>query len=282
MINTAITYRRGSWRRAACVVMLVSCAPLVFSTSVLARSLEEAKKSGKIIAGVSGDNPPFGFVDTSGTQQGYDAEIHRAFAKSLGLEVQFSQLSLAARIPSLVSRKVDILIAGLGMTQERAKSVQFTVPYLETKMYVVAAKPVKIAASSDLSKFVLGTPRSSTLDTMLTAVAPKGSDIRRFDDDPASIQALLSGQVEAIAANQFTVEKLEERSPGTYDIKLLLGNVWYGGATRLGEKDWNHAFNSFFLKFRTTDEFRSIYRKWMKSDVPSFPEEIEGISFEVK
>ena len=236
----------------------------------------------QLIAGVSGDNPPFGFVDTSGTQQGYDADIQRAFAKSLGLEVQFAQLSLAARIPSLLSQKVDILIAGLGMTEERAKSVQYTVPYLETKMYVVAAKPVKISAPAELAKFVLGTPRSSTLDTMLTAAAPKGSDIRRFDDDPASIQALLSGQVQAIAANQFTVERLEERSPGTYEVKLLLGNVWYGGATRRGEKDWNQAFNAFFESFRSTDEFRAIYRKWMKSDIPTFPDKVEGISFEAK
>lgn len=261
---------------------MLACASAFAPTAGAARPLEEARKSGKLIAGVSGDNPPFGFVDTSGVQQGYDADIQRAFAKSLGLEVQFMQLSLAARIPSLVSQKVDILIAGLGMTEERAKSVQYTVPYLETKMFVVAAKPMKIASSADLSKFVLGTPRSSTLDTMLTAAAPKGSDIRRFDDDPASIQALLSGQVQAIAANQFTVERLEERSPGTYDVKLLLGNVWYGGATRLGEKDWNQAFNAFFQQFRATDEFRAIYRKWMKNDVPMFPEKVEGISFETK
>jgi polar amino acid transport system substrate-binding protein len=244
-----------------------------------ARSLEEAKASGKLIVGVSGDNPPFGFIDTSGTQKGYDAEIAEAFAKSLGLQVQYAQLSLAARIPSLLAQKVDILIAGLGMTEERAKSVQFTVPYLETKMYVVGNKDTKITSPADLASVSVGTPRSSTLDTLLSAVAPKSTDIRRFDDDSATIQSLLSGQVTAIAANQFAVDRLESLAPGTYENKIVIGGVWYGAATRPGEKDWNKAFNDFFQSYKTTDEYRALFKKWIKNDVPDFPTELKGITF---
>jgi len=247
--------------------------------SANARSLDEAKKSGKLIVGVSGDNPPFGFVDTSGTQQGFDAEIAQAFAKSLGLQLQYTQLSLAARIPSLLAQKVDILIAGLGMTEERAKSVQFTVPYLETKMYVVGKKDAKIAAPKDLASVSVGTPRSSTLDTLLSAVAPKSTDIRRFDDDSATIQSLLSGQVTAIAANQFAIDRLEGLAPGTYENKIVIGGVWYGAATGPGEKDWNTAFNEFFQSYKTTEEYRALFKKWIKSDVPQFPTELKGISF---
>jgi len=244
-----------------------------------ARSLEEAKESGKLIVGVSGDNPPFGFIDTSGTQKGYDAEIAEAFAKSLGLQVQYAQLSLAARIPSLLAQKVDILIAGLGMTEERAKSVQFSVPYLETKMYVVGNKDTKIASPADLASVSVGTPRSSTLDTLLSAVAPKSTDIRRFDDDSATIQSLLSGQVTAIAANQFAIDRLESLAPGTYENKIVIGGVWYGAATRPGEKDWNKAFNDFFQSYKTTDEYRALFKKWIKNDVPKFPTELKGITF---
>jgi polar amino acid transport system substrate-binding protein len=244
-----------------------------------ARSLEEAKESGKLIVGVSGDNPPFGFIDTSGTQKGYDAEVAQAFAKSLGLQVQYTQLSLAARIPSLLAQKVDILIAGLGMTEERAKSVQFSVPYLETKMYVVGNKDTKIASPADLASVSVGTPRSSTLDTLLSAVAPKSTDIRRFDDDSATIQSLLSGQVTAIAANQFAIDRLESLAPGTYENKIVIGGVWYGAATRPGEKDWNKAFNDFFQSYKTTDEYRALFKKWIKNDVPEFPAELKGITF---
>lgn len=262
-------------------VVLALCLPGMLSQPVDARSLEEARKSGKVIVGVSGDNPPFGFVDTSGRQNGYDADIAAAFAKSLGLDVQYTQLSLAARIPSLLSRKVDILVAGLGITEERAKSIQFSAPYLETRMYVMSRKDARIGAPADLSGLAVGTPRSSTLDTLLTAIAPKDTDIRRFDDDSATIQSLLSGQVDAIAANQFAIQRLEELKPAHYENKIQIGSVWYGAGTRQGEKDWNEAFNEFFEKFRTTDEFKAIYNKWLKNDVPQFPAELAGISFTV-
>ena len=266
------------WLRLAAFAALV-VASLALPRAAEARSLEEAKQSGKIVVGISGDNPPYGFVDTSGTQQGFDAEIARAFAKSLGVEVEFAQLSLAARIPSLVSQKVDILIAGLGMTAERAKSVQFTTPYLETKMYVVSKKETPLTSEADLGKYILGTPRSSTLDVLLTAAAPKDADIRRFDDDSATIQSLLSGQTDAIAANQFALERLEGLQPGAFENKVQIGSIWFGAASRPGEKDWNQAFNDFFAKYRQTDEYRDGLKKWTKNDVPQFPSELKDISF---
>jgi len=273
-------FRDGIGRRALiAAVTLAAVLPLVVPHVTNARSLDDAKRSGKLVVGVSGDNPPFGFVDTSGTQQGYDSEIAKAFAKNLGLELEFIQLSLAARIPSLLSEKVDILIAGLGMTPERAKSIQFTMPYLETKMYVVGKRDTKITSPDNLGSLSIGTPRSSTLDTLLTAVAPKSTDIRRFDDDSATIQALLSGQVPAIAANQFAMERLEGLAPGTYENKIVIGGVWYGAATRPGEKDWNKAFNDFFQAYRTSDEYRALFKKWIKNDVPQFPAELKGITF---
>ncbi|NKK72799.1 transporter substrate-binding domain-containing protein [Rhizobium leguminosarum bv. viciae] len=203
----------------------------------------------------------------------------RAFAKSLGLEIKFTNLSLAARIPSLVSQKVDIIISGLGITAERAKSVQFSAPYLETKMYVIAGKDKKIASPDDLAGVAVGVPRSSTIDTLLTAASPKATDIRRFDDDASNIQSLMSGQVEAIGANQFYSDRLSTIQPGVYENKFSIGSTWYGAATRPGEKDWNEAFNSFIFKFRTTKEFADIYKTWVKSDVPRFPNDVDGVSF---
>ncbi|MGR8964266.1 transporter substrate-binding domain-containing protein [Rhizobium leguminosarum] len=278
-ISKRTTKASRSGHKLLAAVMAIS---LIFGGSAQARSLETAQKSGKVIVGISGDNPPYGFMDTSGEQQGFDADIARAFAKSLGVEVQFTQLSLAARIPSLSSEKVDLLIASLGMTAERAKSVQFTAPYLEVKNYIIGEKAVTVAKPEDLASIVVGTPRSSTLDTLLTSLAPKGTDIRRFDDDSATIQSLLSGQVRAIAANQFAVERLENLRPGTYEPKLVIGGIWFGAASRPGEKDWNKAFNDFILKYRDTDEYRQTYTKWIKSETPKFPASLEGIPFEAK
>ncbi|WP_320202181.1 transporter substrate-binding domain-containing protein (plasmid) [Agrobacterium sp. rho-13.3] len=284
-MNTRTNSARRLKPVANTTLLSLFTAALIFASLpgfAQARDLETAKKAGKIIIGISGDNPPYGFMDTAGKQQGFDAEIATAFAKSLGVELQFAQLSLAARIPSLASQKVDMLIASLGMTPERAQSVQFSAPYLEVRNYIISEKTATVTKPDDLKALIVGTPRSSTIDTLLTAMAPTGTDIRRFDDDSATIQSLLSGQVNAIAANQFAIGKLDGLKPGTYEGKLVIGNIWFAAASRPGEKDWNQAFNDFITKYRQTDEFKQSYAKWIKVDVPKFPESVENVPFVVK
>ena len=55
-----------------------------------ARTLEEAKAAGTIVVGIQGDNQPWGFIDSSGVQSGFDADIAKAFAEYLGVEVEFT------------------------------------------------------------------------------------------------------------------------------------------------------------------------------------------------
>src|SRR5476649_3049474 len=71
----------------------------------------EIRSKGKLVVGIQGDNPPWGFVNTSGKQEGFDADVGAAFAKELGVAVEFVPLAVANRIPALTSGRVDILFA---------------------------------------------------------------------------------------------------------------------------------------------------------------------------
>lgn len=268
---------RLSRRAVLAAGILIAALPM----AAQARSLADAKASGAITVGIQGDNSPWGFVNSSGVQDGYDADIARAFAKHLGVEVKFTPLAVANRIPALQTQKVDLLFATMGMTAERAKSIQYSIPYAANQLSVVAPKTVKITTAADLSGQTIGVPRASAMDNSLTAIAPSGANILRFDDDAANIQALLSGQVEAVGANQFYLQRLETARPGVYENKLPLTALYNGAATRLGEKDWNDAVNAFLVEFMKSDEYKAIYQKWMKLDPPAFPESLPSIPFTV-
>ncbi|TGV48414.1 transporter substrate-binding domain-containing protein, partial [Mesorhizobium sp. M2D.F.Ca.ET.160.01.1.1] len=84
---------------------------------------------GTLVVGIQGDNAPWGFVNTSGVQDGFDADVANLFAKELGVKVQFQPLAVANRIPALTTGKVDILFATMAMTEERAKAIQYSKPY---------------------------------------------------------------------------------------------------------------------------------------------------------
>ena len=81
-------------------------APALSTRSAFAITPAEIKAKGKIVIGIQGDNPPWGFVNSSGVQQGLDADIGELYGKYLGVPVEFVPLEVANRIPALTSGRV--------------------------------------------------------------------------------------------------------------------------------------------------------------------------------
>jgi polar amino acid transport system substrate-binding protein len=256
-------------------------APAVLSGPAFAITPAEIKARGKLIVGIQGDNPPWGFVNTSGKQEGFDADIAELFGKELGVPVEFVPLAVANRIPALTSGRVDILFATMAMLPDRAKAVQYSKPYVANIITLVAAKASVIKTNADMGKVAIGVPRASVQDTQITKNAPEGTTIRRFDDDAATIQALVSGQVQAVGGNMFYVQRLNQAKPDTYEDKLEFTRLYNGACTRLGEKEMNMAVNAFIDKIKANGELAKAYQKWMKLAPPTFPESVEGVPFVV-
>jgi polar amino acid transport system substrate-binding protein len=256
-------------------------APAVLSAPAFAITPAEIKARGKLIVGIQGDNPPWGFVNTSGKQEGFDADVAELFGKELGVPVEFVPLAVANRIPALTSGRVDILFATMAMLPDRAKAVQYSKPYVANIITLVAPKATVIKTNADMGKVAIGVPRASVQDTQITKNAPEGTTIRRFDDDAATIQALVSGQVQAVGGNMFYVQRLNQAKPDTYEDKLEFTRLYNGACTRLGEKEMNTAVNSFIDKIKANGELAKAYQKWMKLAPPTFPESVEGVPFVV-
>jgi len=269
----------GRRKFLASTVALLSL--LTMSGQVSAQTLEAVKARGKVIIGVQGDNPPFGFLDSTGKNTGYDVEIGALFGQFLGLPVEFQVVTNQNRIAGLQAQKVDVLFATLGMSPDRAKSLQYSKPYAANVMQVLAKKSMKVSGPQDLTDIPLGVPKASTQEIVLTEMAPKAKYLR-FDDDSSTIQALLSGQVDAVGASQFYLARVEELSPGVYENKFPIKTNYNGAGTILGDKVWNETVNKFLDQINANGKLAELYHKWMKLDPPKWPASLDGIPFEVK
>ena len=269
----------GRRKFLASTVALLSL--LTMSGQVSAQTLEAVKARGKVIIGVQGDNPPFGFLDSTGKNTGYDVEIGALFGQFIGLPVEFQVVTNQNRIAGLQAQKVDVLFATLGMSPDRAKSLQYSKPYAANVMQVLAKKSMKVSGPQDLTDIPLGVPKASTQEIVLTEMAPKAKYLR-FDDDSSTIQALLSGQVDAVGASQFYLARVEELRPGVYENKFPIKTNYNGAGTILGDKVWNETVNKFLDQINTNGKLAELYHKWMKLDPPKWPASLDGIPFEVK
>ncbi|MBW8789826.1 MAG: transporter substrate-binding domain-containing protein [Rhizobium leguminosarum] len=273
MFKSLLTRRNAMLGAAALVAAVILAQPAAAITP------DEIKARGKIIVGIQGDNPPWGFVTSGGKQDGLDADIATLFAKELGVSVDFVPLEVNNRIPALTAGRVDVLFATMAMLPDRAKAVQFSKPYVANAIVLIGPKSAEIKTNADMAKFTVGVAKGAAQDTQVTKNAPPSTTIRRYDGDAASVQALVSGQVETLGGNIFYMDRVEKARPGEFENKLEFQKLYNGACTRLGEKEINAALNTFIDKIKANGDLKAVYDKWMKVPVPEFPEKLEGIPF---
>ena len=130
-------------------------------------------------------------------------------------------------------------------------------------------KKADLTAPADLKGKRVGVARASTQDVALTAVAPEGTDIRRFDDDASAMQALLSGPVDAIGCSTTVAAQIAKRAPAnTYENKFLLRQQVMGVAMRPGQDELLKTVDDFVARNTANGELNKLYQKWLQTDLP--------------
>ena len=256
-------------RRHFTLSMAALAASSLLPGMAAAQTLADLKKKGKITIGMLVDFPPYGILNSSNQPDGYDADVAKLLAKDLGVTADIVPVTGPNRIPFLLTGKVDMLIASLAITPERAKQVLFSKPYSAASivLYGNAKTPIKTAA--DLKGLRVGVARASTQDVAVTKAAPEGTEIRRFDDDASAMQALISGQVDAIGASTTVAAQIAKRVPAnTFEDKFILRQQQMGIALRPNQPELLKTVNDFVAKNSANGELNKLYQKWLGTDLP--------------
>lgn len=200
---------RRRWLAAALVVPALS---LFAAQSASANALDAIQKRGTLRVAVPEDYPPFGAVGPDMQPQGYDIDMAALLAKSMKVKLQLVPVNSENRIPYLQTDKVDLVISSLGKTPERAKVIDFSAAYAPYFQGVFGPANIKVSGPADLTGKTVGATRGALEEVALTNMAPNAT-IRRFDDNNATIQAFLSGQVQLIAAGNIVAAAILAKHP---------------------------------------------------------------------
>jgi len=257
-----------SLSRRAFAALGIAAAVTLATAPASAQTVEELKKKGEINVGLLVDFPPYGTTNAQNQPDGYDADVARLLAKDWGVKVNLVPVTGPNRIPFLLTNKVDLLIASLAITPERAKQVQFSRPYSAATIVLYGPKKSEIKGPADLKPLKIGVARASTQDVALTAIAPQGTEIRRFDDDASAMQALISGQVDAIGCSTTVAAQINKRQPGQFEPKFVLKQQEMAVALRPGQEPLLKSVNDFVAKNTANGELNKLYRKWLDTDLP--------------
>lgn len=239
----------------------------------LSAELEDIESTGAVKIGMLVDFPPFGILDTSGNPDGYDADVAKALGEYLGVTAEIVPVTGPNRIPYLLSGQVDVLVASLGITEERAQKVDFSIPYAGISIAVYGDSSLEISDASGLDGQSISVARASTQDSGVTEVAPEGADIRRFDDDASAVQALMSGQVKLIGASNVVMSQIVNSTGDRFDKKFDLSSQVQGIAVAPGSDALLEKINAFVNDARSDGTLDEIHQKWLGEPLPDFVKE---------
>lgn len=261
-----MTYLTRTIGLAAAAALLAGVA----MTPASAQTVEEIKERGTVNIGMLVDFPPFGILDLEGQPDGYDADVAKLLAEDMGVEVNIVPVTGPNRIPYLLSGQVDLLVASLGITPERAEQVDFSQPYAGIEIFVYGDQSIEITDGAGLSGQNVGVARASTQDTAITEIAPADANIQRFDDDASAVQALLSGQVPLIGASNVVIAQINQAAPDRFDTKFTLRQQSQGIAVRKESDELLAYVNDFLNRVKEGGELNAIHEEWLQSPLPDF------------
>ncbi|RAX54256.1 ABC transporter substrate-binding protein [Helicobacter sp. 16-1353] len=195
------------------------------STQKTDDSLSKIIERDKVIIGVFGDKPPFGYVDSNGVNQGFDIYIAKQVAKELlGDEnkLEFVLVEAQNRVEFLKSNKVDIIFANFTKTKEREEVVDFALPYMKVALGVVS-KNGDIKNVDELKDKTLIVNKGTTADFYFSEHYPD-MNILKFDQNTEAFLALKDNRGEALAHDNLLLFAWANANP-PYEVGIThLGN----------------------------------------------------------
>jgi len=168
-----------------------------------------------VIAGVEATFPPWAWVE-KGVFKGIAVDAVREIAKIEGINLRFQEMPWQSLIPSLAAGKIDLVVTAVSVTEERAKVLDFTIPWWEINRVVLVRKDSDLNGITALccGATVGGQGGSTDFEWVKRELAPKlGLKLKEFEDPVMAVADLEAGRVDSVVIDSDTGDKLAAEHP---------------------------------------------------------------------
>lgn len=240
---------------AAAVLMLAA-------TSAMAGRIEDIKARGYVRIGVSLGGEPVGFRNASNEPVGYDVDVAKALAAKLGVPVRFSDVSSDARISMLMSKQLDLVVANVSITPQRARVVDFSIPYNVAGLRVIAQKSAHVKTLADLNGKRVVVGRGTTADAFLRKSAPQAVPVYTDNFAPDGVLLLQQKRVDAGIEDSSLLDYLASKNDQLKTLPTMYGNTPIGIAMAKGDPAMLKFVNGFVADYIKSGAYAANYKKW--------------------
>lgn len=195
---------------ATSAIVLASCGDNKTDSSSGSSQTESKATKGELHMATNAEFPPYEYMENKKVV-GIDAEIAQAICDKLGYTLVIDNMQFDAIITAVTSGKVDFGMAGMTVTEERKKAVDFSDTYATTtQVIIVPEKNNKVKNADDLETANIGVQLGTTGDIFVSDL--EKAKVQRFSKGAEAVEALSTGKVDAVVidsepAKAFVKEK---------------------------------------------------------------------------
>ena len=219
---------------------------------------------GVLTMGTNATFPPYEYKDGDAVV-GIDPDIAQALADKLGLKLEVIDMEFDSLVASVQSGKVDIVLAGMTVNEERKKNVDFTDPYANGVQVIIVADGSDIATFDDLAGKLIGVQQGTTGHVYCSDDWGEGNVVA-FQSGAAAVQALQQGKVDCVVIDQEPAKAFVEANDGLKILDTQYANEDYAAAVSKKNPELTEALNKALQELKDDGTVQEILDKYIKAE----------------
>ena len=211
--------------------------------------------------------PPFEFKE-NGESKGVDMELAALLAEKMGMEYELIDMDFDALIPSLGAKKIDMALSAITITEERAKQIDFSVPYYTANQAIITLNESKVMIESekDLAKYVIGVQNGTTgqiyIDNnLIDKGVMKKNKLKKYATNIEAITDMMNKNVDLVIIDDSAAKGYEKLKP-IKTIYVINTDENYGIALQK-DSELKEKVDAAVKEILESEEWVEIIKKYM-------------------
>ncbi len=231
-----------------------------------AKATESTSGTGEtLVVGTNAAFPPFEYVGDDGNPDGFDIALIKAIGEKTGMEVQIQDMEFDSLVSS-IGGKIDVAIAGMTVTEERMKTVDFSDSYYEAVQDVIVPKGSAIATADDLKGLKVGVQLGTTGEFIAEDI--EGAEISAYNKAVDAVNDLNNGRVDCVIVDKNPAEVFGAQFSDKVDV--LPGTQFdfepenYAIALPKGNTELADRINNALKELKADGTYDSLVKKYIE------------------
>lgn len=236
------------------------------SSAASAAASSAAQTGGTVTMSTNAEFEPFEYK-AGGKIVGIDVDISNKVAAKLGKTLTIRDVAFDTLPAELASGKCDFVAAGMTVTEDRKKNMDFSDPYFDATQSIIVPKGSTIKSRKDLNGKKVGVQQGTTGDTYCTDEKHtsdiKVGSVKRYNKGADAISDLMAGRIDAVVIDDFPAKKFVSKNPSKIEkLSDALTVEHYAIAVKKGNTGLVDTINSVLKDMKSSGELDKIVNNY--------------------